>query len=339
MPGTGKPSPRPKHDAAYKRLFAQKRTVADLLRGFAGDLARHLDLSTLDRLPASFVTEHLGQRRADMLWKIQTIGGDWLYLVVLLEFQSTVETRMALRMLDYTVRILGGLSRENRGPSGVLPPVLPVVIYNGERPWTAATEMQELFAAVPDELVGYLPQHRYFLMDLRALDPSRLPSKNVVSLVAMLEQARSQGRLEELGAALAEWLMRMGETALLEAFEAWITQVLVARTDPAGRSMGLRTRTQEEGTMSTLYERVKRWGDELNQEWLEKGIEQGRQEGGRQARDLLYRLAARRFGTTTAEQLMPLLEDISDPDRIEAIADGVLECRTGDEFLARARES
>ena len=334
MPGTSKPSPRPKHDAADRRLFAHRRTVADLLRGFAGDLARHLDLSTLDRLPASFVTEHLGQRRADMLWKIQTVGGDWLYLLVLLEFQSTVETRMALRMLDYTVRILGALGREDRGPGGMLPPVLPVVIYNGERLWTAATEMQELFGAVPDELVGYLPRHRYFLINLKALDPTRLPSGNVVSLVAMLEQAGSQGRLEELGAALAKWLLRMRETELLEAFEAWITQVLAARTDPAGRSMELRTWNQKEGPMSTLYERVKRWGDELNQEWLEKGIEQGR----REARELLSRLAARRFGTTTAEQLMPLLEDISDPDRIAAIADGVLECRTGDEFLALARE-
>ena len=342
MPGTSRPSQRRKHDGAYRRLFAHQRTVADLLRGFAGDLSRHLDFSTLERLPASFVSEHLGQRHADMLWKIRTVGGGWLYLMVLLEFQSTVDSRMALRMLDYTVQILLALGREDRGPGGALPPVLPVVIYNGERRWNAATQMLDLFAPVPTELVGYLPRHRYFLMDLRALDSSRLPPENVVTLVAMLEQAGSARQLERLGAALADWLLRVGETALLDAFEAWITQVLAARTDPAGKSMELRTWNQKEGPMSTLAERVKKW-DELNQAWLEKGIEQGRREGlregGRQkARELLYRLAARRFGTTTAEQLMPLLEDISDPGRIAVIADGVVECRTGDEFLARARE-
>ena len=31
--------------------------------------------------------------------------------------------------------------------------------------------------------------------------------------------------------------------------------------------------------MSTLAERVKKWGDELNQQWLEKGIEQGIERG------------------------------------------------------------
>ncbi len=44
-----------------------------------------------------------------MLWKIRTIDGRPLYLLVLLEFQSTVDRRMALRMLDYTLRILNGL--------------------------------------------------------------------------------------------------------------------------------------------------------------------------------------------------------------------------------------
>lgn len=334
MPGKAKPSERPKHDAAYRKLFAHERTVADLLRGFAGDLSQHLDYSTLERLPASFVSERLGQRHADMLWKIRIADEDWLYLMVLLEFQSTVDSRMALRMLDYTVQILHALERDDRGPGGALPPVIPVVIYNGERRWTAAIGTRDLFAPVPEELVGYLPQHRYFLLDLRALEPSRLPPENVVSLVAMLEQARSQGQLERLGAALADWLLRIGEKALLDAFEAWITQVLVTREDPAGMSMELRSWKQLEEPMSTLAERVKKWGDELNQAWLEKGIEQGR----REARELLYRQVVRRFGTATAKQLMPLLAEVSDPDRIAAIADGVVECRTGDEFIARVKE-
>lgn len=91
-----------KHDASYKGFFAQRRTVTDTLLGAAHELARHLDFSTLERLPASFVTEHLGQRHADMVWRIQTTKAQWLYVLVLLEFQSTIDRRMALRMTDYT---------------------------------------------------------------------------------------------------------------------------------------------------------------------------------------------------------------------------------------------
>ena len=359
MPTTPEPTNRPKHDASYKRIFSHRRTVADLLRGFVGDLAHHLDFATLERLPASFVTERLGQRHADMLWKISTSDGRRLYLLILLEFQSTIDRRMALRMLDYTLRILDGLGEKELGSGGAYPPVLPVLVYNGKRPWNAPTDLFDLFTPVPDAILGYLPRHRYLLIDLRAQDPSRLAPENVVSLMAMLERSRSQGMLEELGAALADWLRRVGEADLLGSFEAWITQVLAKRVGPAGTVSELRIRNKEEETMSTLAERVKEWGDELNRQWLEKGIQQGLERGIEQGiekgfrrgvkrgrreeverqRALVRRLALSRFGPNIVESLGSLLDELSDPDRIAVIAAGVLECETADEFLAWAREA
>ena len=191
---------------------------------------------------------------------------------------------------------------------------------------------------MPNQLLGYRPRHHYLLLNLRALDPTVLPPENVVSLIAMLEQARSQGQLEKLGASLADWLLRVGETRLLDSFEAWITQVL-ERTDAAGRTLELRTRGEEE-EMSTLAERVRQWGDELNQQWLEKGIEKGIEQGREQGeRQMVYRLAAHRFGSGIAEQLTPLLDQLSDPERIAAVATMVLECESGDEFITRARKA
>ena len=192
-------------------------------------------------------------------------------------------------------------------------------------------------------MVGYLPRHRYLLLDLKALDPLLLPVENVVSLVTMLEQAGSQTQLEELGASLADWLRRIGETELLDSFEAWITQVLEERTGPRGRpdlNIGIE---EESGMSSVLAERVRKWGDELNQQWLEKGIRQGRREGIRQGRRegvrLILRLAARRFGPPVADRLAPLLNELSDPGRIAAVADAVIECETAEDLLARAEKA
>ena len=101
MPRNPRQPGRPKHDASYKSLFASPRTVADTLRHVLRELATRLDFSTLERLPASFVTEHLGQRHADMLWRIRMAGGGWLYLLVLLEFQSTSATFSPRRRSDW----------------------------------------------------------------------------------------------------------------------------------------------------------------------------------------------------------------------------------------------
>ncbi len=347
MPKKPKRPRRPRHDASYKSIFAQRRAVADTLRGVVRDLVQYLDLSTLERLPASFVTEHLGQRHADMLWRIRASDETWLYLLVLLEFQSTVDRRMALRMMDYTVRVLKALGKDDLGARSEYPPVLPIVIYNGERRWNAATDVRQVFAPLPEEFLGYLPRHPYLLIELQALDPSLLPRENVLSMIARFEQARSPEQLEKLVVSLAQWIEQAGEPDLVDSFRAWITLVLAQRIGRTGRTLELDVRKEEEAKMTTLIERARKWGQERDQQWLEKGIEKGIQRGRREGlqqgraegeRELVYRLVTRRFGAGVAEQLIIILDSVSDLERIAAVADAVLECDTAEDFLARATE-
>ncbi|MCY4508838.1 MAG: Rpn family recombination-promoting nuclease/putative transposase [Acidobacteria bacterium] len=88
---------RPTHDAAYKQLFSQPRMVRDLLDGFAarGWIAA-LNLDTLTALPASYVGHDLRQRHGDLVWRVRFRDDRWLYLVLLLEFQSDVDRSMAV---------------------------------------------------------------------------------------------------------------------------------------------------------------------------------------------------------------------------------------------------
>ena len=170
MPETQRRLDNPKYDASYKNFFTHSQTVEDTLRAAAGELARHLDFATLERVPASFVTEHLGRRHADMLWRIGLTGGGWVHVLILLEFQSTVDRRMALRMMDYAATIWMRLGREDLGPRGEYPLVLPVVVYNSEPRWTAATDVGDLVGPVPGELLGCRPRLRYLLVEIRSLD-------------------------------------------------------------------------------------------------------------------------------------------------------------------------
>ncbi len=90
--------------------------------------------------------------------------------------------------------------------------------------------------------------------------------------------------------------------------------------------------------MTTLIERARKWGEERDQQWLQKGIEKGIERGIEQQRHLLHRQVTRRFGTHAAERLLPLLDQHSEPESIAAIADAVIECETAEEFLRRVRD-
>ena len=66
------------------------------------------------------------------------------------------------------------------------------------------------------------------------------------------------------------------------------------------------------------------------------GRAEGQAEGRAQGeRELLLRLAARKFGTDTAQQLNLLLEQAADPDLLALAGIRIIECETAAEFLER----
>ena len=67
-----------------------------------------------------------------------------------------------------------------------------------------------------------------------------------------------------------------------------------------------------------------------------QALEQGRAEGLEFHRRLLERQAARRFGADVGERLSALLAGVSEPDRLAAVGEAIIECGTGAELLAAA---
>ena len=73
----------------------------------------------------------------------------WLYVLVLLEFQSTVDRTMAVRVLAYTALLYQDLLRTTAEP---LPPVLPIVLHHRPGRWTAAVEVAGVLGALDEWL-------------------------------------------------------------------------------------------------------------------------------------------------------------------------------------------
>ncbi len=92
------------HDKGYKRLFSHPKMVKDLLRGFVHEeWVRDLDFATLETFKDSFVSDDLRSRHDDIIWRVRW-GDDWLYVYLLLEFQSTID-----RGLESREEVLGAI--------------------------------------------------------------------------------------------------------------------------------------------------------------------------------------------------------------------------------------
>ena len=342
------------HDENYKRLFASPLMVQDVLRAcLPAHRLTAADLSSLGKLSPEYVSDELRTRHGDTVWHLR-LGRRPAFLLVLLEFQARDDHWMALRILTYTGLLLQELVR-SRPPEIAgerLPALLPVVLYNGSRPWTAAADLRALITPVGPWLAPYQPAQRYCLLDLRRVAADDLPYRNLLRAVARLEQSRAPQDVVRTVRALQRWLPQRGAEELRRAFVDWIRQI-AGRLAPAGATLPA-VRTLEETGM-TLVERVAEWPKQWLREGREQGIVEGHERGvaegreqGRaqgltqgvaqgvaQQRALLCRQAAARFDADTADRLANLLAPIADPERLAEVGDWLVRCDTATSFLAR----
>jgi hypothetical protein len=286
----------PDRDSLYHRLFTHPGVVAQLLREFvSGPWLDDLDLDGMERLNAKFHAETAERREGDMIWRVPRRGGGDTYLVLLLEFQSTPDRWMALRALVYAGLLWQHLVKEQRLPlDGRLPPVLPVVLYNGDRRWAAPLVLDEL-VGLPENspLWRWQPNMRYHMVDEGAFGDEDLAGRDTLpSLLFRLENSPDPEQVVALADALVAWFVRHPG---FEGLRAIFAELLGGLLGPLAPGMVVPEELLEVRNM--LATRAEAW----KQQWLQEGEQRGRQEGEQRGRRegeaaLLVRLLEHRFG-------------------------------------------
>lgn len=267
-----------KHDNSYRLLFSHRRMVEDLLSGFV-PLSRDVkpEPGLLERRNGSYVGDRLHRREQDLVWCSRRKDGSPAFYL-LLEFQSRLDPHMDVRMTTYRGLFCEELIRCGEWPrTPDFPLVLPVVVYNGRRPWggEAASE-------------GWTP---YVLIDaLRVPLPRRERRGNLVALLFELERSRTPEAIGQHVARVAELLTGPDDAGLRRAFAAFLRDSLLPARFPGAEIPAIQ---DLEEIRPMLRETVIGW----TQEWLEQGRKEGRRAGRREGEArMLTRQLERKFG-------------------------------------------
>jgi hypothetical protein len=274
----------PDHDNLYHRLFSHPDMVVQLLREFvSGPWLDDLDLDGMERLNAKFHAETSERRDGDMIWRIPRRGGGDTYLVLLLEFQSTPDRWMALRALVYAGLLWQHLVKEQRLPlDGRLPPILPVVLYNGDRRWAAPLALREL-VGLPENspLWRWQPNMRYHMVDEGAFGDDDLAGRDTLpALLFRLESSPDPDQVVGLADALVAWFVRYPG---FETLRSIFAELLGGLLGPLAPDIVVPDELLEVRNM--LATRAETW----KQQWLREGEQRGEAA-------LLVRQLERRFG-------------------------------------------
>jgi hypothetical protein len=216
---------------------------------------------------------------------------------------------MAVRLLVYVGLLLQELIRaQGLKAADRLPPILPIVLYNGKRPWRVPRDLLSLFTPTPDGLRRRLPQLEYFLVDENRLTPEeREQARNLVSILARLETSLDSGEFSRSARELAVLLPRGEQSDLRRIFTAWTLQVL--RRSHRGVTI---PEVEDLEEVPMLEERIR--------EWERKARREGRIQG---VRETVIRLMTRRFGSVP-RRVREQVKAISSQRELEGILDKVL---------------
>jgi predicted transposase YdaD len=273
-------------DTLYKQLFAHPEIVRDLLAAFLeADWAQKLELDAFERVNASYASDGGKARHEDVVWRAR-IGGDWVYVYILLEFQTRPDRWMALRMQVYVGLLYQDLVAQHRlSKHGKLPPVLPIVLYRGRRPWRSATELAQLMLPAPDGLQHLQARQTYLLIDQHHCG-SADKHRNVVTILFRLMRSRTDAEMRAALALFVDRMKRPDMQAARDSLTRWLGMTLQEEFSETSMS------SEEEPTM-LFDKKFKRYEDLLEYEAIEKGRAKGRQEGREEGLKEGYRIALR----------------------------------------------
>lgn len=249
------------HDKGYKRLFSNRTIFRQLLETFVDeDWVKEVDFERGDTLDKTYIDPQYRTRESDLIYRLP-LRDSAVYIYVLIEFQSSSHRFMALRALNYLTCFYMDLVESTPGLNK-LPPVFPIVLYNGDAPWHAPESMAELIER-SDLLGSYQVGFRYFKIVENEIDRERLlTASNIVSTLFLAE---SQYDLSALESKLLDLFDhepdRQAVSLLLNWFRQWSAHGRMSSEDFDAIE---RQYTDREEVKTVIETAIARWKAELH---------------------------------------------------------------------------
>jgi len=208
-----------------------------------------------------------------------------------------------------------------------VPPVLPVVLYNGDARWNAPTDSTDLVSLSPDSpLWHWQPRVRYHLVDEGAFPGSELARRDtLVALLFRLETCQNPADLTALVGEVIGWFRQHPGYEELKRLFHEIMQQAISGLGTRGEAVVIPDEMLEARNM--LATRVQEWVRQWKAEGTAEGIDIGEVSGRTK---MLTRQLCRRFGelpadaveqinSATAEQLDEWMDRLMDAKSLDDV--------------------
>ena len=332
------------HDALFKRAFERPEHLAQLCRELLPPaLVDAIAWDTIAPQPGAFIDPALKDFHSDILFKAEFLRQS-IPLYVLVEHQSTVDPIMPLRILHYLALVWMRHAQEHELPLP-LPPLVSVLVAHAPGGWPAARSTHDLVAPSPDlipAVAELVPNVTFVLDDLSQQSDENLRGRSLAALpklaLWLLKTARNGpqllARLDHWRPVLQQILAAPSGIENMLHLLRYVALVAGEVNFAAFHAKVVEALPESEEVVMTIAE-------ELRQEGLIRGLEQGREQGLEQGREqgleqgrieTLTKLLTLKFGPAS-QAYLPQLEQATRA-QLDSYVERILIADTLDELFA-----
>lgn len=256
------------HDRFFRQSFGRPDIARNFLEEYLpSELRQVMDLDELTLQDGSFVDEEMQTHHTDLVYQVRLTNSRQAYLYFLFEHKSYPDPLVAFQLLRYMTRLWERQQQDKES----FAPIIPLVIYHGEKRWQVAPDFLAVIDA-PPELTPYLPNFRYLLNDFSHLSNETIRGEIWLRVSLAIMRAIFDPALQSNLSELISLVLELRDKSKGIEYIYTILYYLSDATDRLSRDelQVVLTRHSEQGDrlMTTIAQ-------EFRQEGFEKGIKQG----------------------------------------------------------------
>ena len=218
---------RSPHSEFFTDIIGRKENAQSLLKkALPEDIQVHLDLDTLRVEKGSYVDEDQQNHFSDLIFSVDLKKGDSAQVYCLLEHKSTPEILVSLQILRYMVLEWHTIAKQRELLGRVLPPIIPIVVYQGHRRWNVGNDFHSIIDFPSDSFKVFTPNFEYLLWDFSGVDDKTLQDALILRYYVLICKAlRSEELPNHLFDLVDAFCKTLGSQRALEYIEIFFRYI------------------------------------------------------------------------------------------------------------------
>ncbi|MFO7718236.1 MAG: Rpn family recombination-promoting nuclease/putative transposase [Desulfohalobium sp.] len=328
------------HEGLFLKVFKDPDTTRYFLqRHLPQSIQDQLDLDDLRLENTSYLDDALRKHFSDLVFSVLVPGDTYpkgkVYL--LFEHKSAPESLVGLQVLRYMALQWKDLYDQGHIQGGKLPPIVPLVIYQGPGDWQARGSFHDLVRMPSPAFKSLTPDFRFAFYNVRALDPQAVQENVVlkfyVDIIKALDTPKLKPLLPQLTQGFAKSLEHRTALEYIEIFFKYLTKSSET-LKPQDYQDALEL--LPEGGAAIMTTLADQWLHQGRTEGWTEGLAEGRTEGRTEGRaegqqEILIAMAQEKYGTLPPA-LIDLIRKITTPETLQALVRDIFRLDDVQEF-------